>query len=432
MATPQPAAATVHLNLNVRGLPISPTLGINELSNRLLAEGKTVYKLGLGQAPYPVPESVVASLRDNAHQKDYLPVRGLRPLQEAVAGYYARTQGLSVDPARVLIGPGSKELMFILQLVYYADLLIPAPSWVSYAPQAEIIGRRVHHLPTRGDQNWLLNPEVLEEYCRKDSGKPRLLILNAPNNPTGCSYSEEQMEALADVARRHGLILLSDEIYGDLHFAGAHRSFARYYPEGTIISSGLSKWCGAGGWRLGTFVFPEGLDWLLDAMATVASETFTATSAPIQYAAIRAFAGGEDIDRYLASSRRILLALCDHIHGRLTAAGARVARPDGAFYMFPEFSGSRDRLAARGIHGSTRLCERLLAETGVAILPGSVFGRPEEELTARMAYVDFDGAQALQAEQQLATGAQPDLAFLNAHCPRVVKGIDRLAEWLNA
>jgi aspartate aminotransferase len=428
METHEPAKPAINLNLNVRGLPISPTLGINERSNRLLGEGKTVYKLGLGQAPFPVPESVVEELRANAHQKDYLPVKGLRRLQEAVAGYYDRTQSLAVNPGNVLIGPGSKELMFILQLVFYGDLVIPAPSWVSYAPQAQIIGRKVHYLPTRSEDNWLLRAEELEDFCRKDPSKPRLLILNYPNNPTGCSYSPAQMEALASVARHYGILLLSDEIYGDTDFTGAHISFARYYPEGTIISSGLSKWCGAGGWRLGTFVFPDSLGWLLEGMATVASETFTATSAPIQYAAIRAFQGGEDIERYLRSSRRILKTLCDHIHDRLTASGVRVARPDGAFYMLPDFGDFRDRLAARGIFSSDSLCEQLLERTGVAILPGSCFGRPAEELTARMAYVDFEGGAALAAEQKYP--GPVDEAFLKTYCPKVVTAIELLCDWL--
>ncbi len=126
----------VNLNLRVRGLGKSPTVAINEHSDRLRAEGREVFKLGLGQSPFPVPRVVVEALRDNAHQKDYLAVQGLLPLREAVASYHQRKHGVNVGAEDVLIGPGSKELMFILQLVYYGDLVIPTPSWVSYAPQA--------------------------------------------------------------------------------------------------------------------------------------------------------------------------------------------------------------------------------------------------------------------------------------------------------
>ncbi len=421
----------VHLNLNVRGLPVSSTLGINEESNRLIAEGKQVYKLGLGQSPFPVPEPVVRELQNNAHQKDYLPVRGLPALCDAVAGYYRRTQDLPIAKENVLIGPGSKELMFILQLVYYGDLVIPTPSWVSYAPQAHIVGRHVHWLETEEKNNWLLTPEELEQLCEPDPSKPRIVILNYPNNPTGCSYSPEQLEALAAVARKYKIILLSDEIYGELNYLGCHQSIARYYPEGTIIASGLSKWAGAGGWRLGTFAFPSELKWLLEAMAVVASETFTATSAPIQYAAVKAFQGGVRIERYLFQSRRVLKALSDWIWNRLTQAGVVVARPDGAFYMLPDFEPLRAKLEARGLHNSKLFCQRLLQETGVAILPGSSFGRPVKELTARLAYVDFDGARALAAAEQLPAEQTLDEAFLKVYCERVLTAIDKLCEWVD-
>lgn len=420
----------IHLNLNVRGLPVSATLGINEISNRLLAEGKQVYKLGLGQSPFPVPNSVVKELQNNAHQKDYLPVRGLPALCEAVAGYYRRTQNLSVVGENVLIGPGSKELMFILQLVYYGDLVIPTPSWVSYAPQAHIVGRHVHWLQTEEESNWLLTPERLRQHCEKDPDKPRIVILNYPNNPTGCSYSDEQLKALAEVARQYKIIMLSDEIYGELNFTGSHRSIARHYPEGTIISSGLSKWAGAGGWRLGTFTFPAELKWLLDGMAVVASETFTSTSAPIQYAAVKAFKGGTDLERYLSQSRRILKSLSEWIWNRLNDAGVTVARPDGAFYMFPDFEPLREKLVARGIVDGEQLCARLLQETGVAILPGNCFGRPDHELTARMAFVDFDGAKVLAAAEQVPADKPLDDEFLQCYCEKVITAIKLLCEWL--
>lgn len=420
-----------HLNLNVRGLPVSATLGINELSNQLKASGREVYKMGLGQSPFPVPPSVVEELKNNAHQKDYLPVRGLPALQEAVANYYQRTQGLSFNPEHILVGPGSKELMFILQLAYYGDLVIPTPSWVSYAPQARIIGRHVYWLPTSSDNRWLLTPQALEKLCKKDPSKPRIVILNYPNNPTGCSYTEEELKALADVASHYHVILLSDEIYGELNFDGAHASIARYYPEGTIISGGLSKWCGAGGWRLGTFAFPSSLNWLLEGMAVVSSETFTATSAPIQYAGVRAFNGGSDIESYLEQSRRILKTLCFSVYEKLTAAGASVASPQGAFYIFPDFSAFRDKLSERGISTSAEMCRRILTETGVAILPGSEFGRPDNELTARMALVDFDGSQALtQAELYPLNEDLPD-QFVVDNCARVIKATDRLCDWIS-
>ena len=425
----KPTSPDVHLNLNVRGLKQSATLAINEKSARLMREGRQVFRLGLGQSPFPVPQPVVDELRANAHQKDYLPVRGLYALREAVAGYHRRLHGIERSAEDVLVGPGSKELMFILQLVYYGDLVIPTPSWVSYAPQARIVGRQIHWVPTRAENDWRLMPEELDRLCKDDPSRPRILILNYPSNPTGDTYTVDELKALAKVARKYKVILVSDEIYGELHHRGQHVSIARFYPEGTIISGGLSKWCGAGGWRLGTFIFPQGMRWLLEAMATVASETFTSTSAPIQYAAVRAFSGGMEMEQYLAQSRRVLRALGRHVWRRLQACGAVVSEPVGGFYLFPDFSPLRESLAAKGIKDSAALSTALLEETGVASLPGSDFGRPPEELTLRLAYVDFDGARALVAAQQVPPGKELDQAFLALYCPNVVNALAAMENW---
>lgn len=417
------------LNLNVRGMGHSATVAINERSNRLRKEGRRVYKLGLGQSPFPVPAPVVRALQEHAHEKDYLPVAGLPELKRAIVGYTERTTGVAREADDVLVGPGSKELMFLLQLVYYGDLVVPTPAWVSYAPQARIIGRTVRLIPSSRENGWRISAEGFEQVCSEDVGRPRVVILNYPSNPTGGTYEVEELEALAQVARKHRVVLLSDEIYGQVHHEGKHVSIARFYPEGTIVSNGLSKWCGAGGWRLGYFVFPPTLRWLLDAMASAASETYTSTSAPIQHAAVTAFEPNAAIDRYLVESRRVLRALGQWIFRRMTAAGIFLHEPAGGFYLFPDFEKHRDALRTRGILSSSALCERLLEDTGVAILPGSVFGRPSEELTARLAYVDFDGQAALDAA---AAFQDRDLgeAFLRERCGDVLEAIDRICTWV--
>lgn len=422
----------VNLNLNVRGLKPSATLRINELSNQLIKDGKTVYKFGLGQSPFPVPETVVEALRQNAHQKDYLPVKGLYELRKAVAGFNYRHQGIATDPEDILIGPGSKELIFLLQLVYYGDLLIPTPSWVSYSPQARIIGRHVHWIPASPGNNWRMSPELLDMVCRDDPDRPRVVILNYPSNPTGNTYPVERLKLLAQVARKYKVILISDEIYGMIHHNGQHVSIARYYPEGTIISSGLSKWCGAGGWRLGTFSFPPNLRWLLDAMSSAASETFTSTSAPIQFAAVTAFNGNPEIDEYLRQSRRILKALAKYMTESFEAANIKVPQADGGFYLFPDFSHYREKMKLRGIFTSNEMCNAILKDTGVAMLPGSEFGLAPGELVSRMAYVDFNGAEALNAAAVEWGEKKLNGTFVHACCPHIAEGTDQLIRWLQS
>lgn len=420
----------VDLNLNIRGLKKSATLAINEQSRQLQQEGKKIFRLGFGQSPFPVPEPVVEGLRRHAHEKDYLPVKGLMELRQAIAGYYQRKHGLNRSAEDVLIGPGSKELLFLVQLVYYGDLIIPRPSWVSYSPQAIIVGRRVIWADTRQENGWRLMPEELEAICQADPERPRIVILNYPANPTGTTYTTERLKKLAEVARKYKVILLADEIYGELHHTGQHVSIARFYPEGTIVSSGLSKWCGAGGWRLGMFIFPPSLRWLLDAMAVVASETFTSTSAPIQYAAVEAFLPNPAIEQYLEDARRILRIIGRTLHGRLEQFDVFAPKPQGGFYLFPNFGFYKNSLLKRGIANSVQLCEQLLHDTGVALLPSHDFGQPLEELTARLSYVDFDGAKALQLSQETYRDKPLDDKFIEYCCADMLEAIERIAYWL--
>jgi len=421
------------LNLNVSGLPKSATLAINERCRALRAQGETIYDFGLGQSPFPVPEPVRRALQENAHQKDYLPVEGLRSLRDAVAAYHSRRNRCDHRGDHVLVGPGSKELMFLIQLVYYGDLVIPTPSWVSYAPQARIIGRQVNWLPTRPEDNWMLSAETLDEHCRADPERPRIVILNYPSNPTGATLSSNELTEIAEVARRYGVVLLSDEIYGELHHRGEHTSIACHYPEGTIISGGLSKWCGAGGWRLGYFVFPPEHVRLGRAVAVAASETFTSTSAPIQYAAVAAYQEDPRLREYLENAREVLSLMARWATRKLNSVDVTLPRVDGAFYLFPDFSRHREALAARSITDSRGLCEHLLDRTGVAALPGEAFGCPANDLSIRMAYVDFEGGRALEAVSEFLDSGGDDAAFdeeafLAGVAPRVVEGIERLVD----
>jgi aspartate aminotransferase len=424
---PSPPWGAPHLSMAVRGLKPSPTVAINERSDALRREGRHIFKLGLGQSPFPVPDPVVESLREFAREKAYLPVKGLPELRAAVAAYEHRTIELECSGEDVMIAPGSKELMFLLQVAFYGDLVVPTPAWVSYAPQANILQRTVEFLPMREADGWRLDPDELAAVCREDAARPRILILNYPSNPAGTTYDADHLGRIAAVAREYGLIVLSDEIYGELHFEGRQPSIATAYPEGTIVSTGLSKWCGAGGWRLGAFVFPRQLRWLQEAMAAVASESYTATSAPIQYAAITAFVGGPEISDYLRRARRILAALGSFVTRTLRAAGVTLPDPEGGFYVFVDFENHREALAARGIKTSPQLAERLLEDTGVALLPGNAFGRAKDELTVRIAYVDFDGDAAMKALAD--DGGLPADAWLRARCGGVVTAIERIADW---
>jgi len=423
---------TDYINPNLNGLEESDTLAINAKSLQLMAKGKTVYRFGLGQSPFPVPDRVVEALRLNAPQKDYLPVKGLKLLREAVADFHRKKDGVNAQPGNVIIGPGSKELVFLLQLVFNGEIIIVGPCWVSYIPQAKILGKEISIIQSSYENKWQLTPELFREFLEKRNRttKPGLLILNYPGNPDGMSFQEEDLVEIASLARQYNILILSDEIYGQLHHKGHHISIGKFYPEGTIISSGLSKWCGAGGWRLGTFTFPPNLTWLLEKMAIVASETYTSVSAPIQYAAVTAFRGGIDIEKYLWYVRKILSSLGNECVQILRKANIKVHDPIGGFYLYLDFSNYSDKLHAQGINTSIELCTRLLDDTGVAILHGSSFSRPEEEFSARMAYVDFGGPRALAAAETIPLHEPLPKEFNKIYCSKVIEGVERIVTWL--
>lgn len=416
-----------HIHPRALGLARSSALALSERVDALRATGERIHKLTLGQSPFPVPERMVTALRDAASAKDYAPTRGLPALRRAVAAHVEKRLGIDRTAEDVMIGPGSKELLFLLQLVFDGDLVVPTPGWGSYGPQAQLLGKRVLKVQARPEDGFLVTPALLERALATEPPRPRLLVLNYPSNPTGLTYRAEELRELAQVAQRHELLVLSDEVYGELHHKGQHTSIARHYPEGTILSTGLSKWVGAGGWRLGCLVFPDQLHGLLDAVAGVAAETFSSTSMPIQRAAVVAFEGGEDVERYLMQVRRVLAALGRFTARRLQGYGVRCAQPTGGFYVFADFSPA---LPAGALGGSVQLCDRLLTEAGVALVPGAAFGRPESELSARLAYVDFDGARALAAVAVIPREQPVDETFLRRHCAPTVEAVEKIGAWI--
>ena len=405
----------------LKNIKTSSTLAINELSLKLQEDGKTIYKFGLGQSPFPIPDIIVKELQYHAHQKNYLDVSGLLELREVVAKYHSKKNKYPYTADNIIIGPGSKELIFQTQLIMDGDLLLPSPSWVSYEPQANIINKKIHWLNTTAKTNWHLSPQTLDELCEKLQIETKLLILNSPNNPSGTIHGD--LKTLADVSKKHDVIIIADEIYAELDFTGEYKSLTHYYPEGTIISSGLSKWCEAGGWRLGTFIFPNELDHIRQTLRSVASETFTAVSAPVQYAAIKAYT--EDYSNFLDHSRKILNCIATYVYDELTKAGLHCQKPQGGFYMLCDFS---DVITiSNEISNSFSLTKKILKDTGFAMLPGSDFGINENHLITRIAFVDFDGKQALDLAINLSHLSEE---FLKKACPNIVNGINELKDWI--
>jgi len=399
----------------VKNLKPSSTLAINETSRKLEEQGKKIFKFGFGQSPFKVPVDVVEELKDNAHQNQYLPMQGLSKLRDAVAKYTSVKKNFNYKSENVIIGPGSKELMFLLHIIFDGEIILPAPSWVSYAPQA-ILGRnKVKILQTKAENNWFPTAKEIEELILKEKNKNYLLFINSPNNPSGQIC--ENLEEIAEVANKYNLIILSDEIYSELSFEKNYKSISNYCPEKTIVSTGLSKWCGAGGWRLGYFIVPNSLNNLKDMINVLASETFSAVSAPIQFAAIKAYEN--DHSDYINKSRNILKAVGNYVYENLKSNKVLINKPQGGFYLMPEFLNKK-------FNSSAEMCDDILNKTGVALLPGSDFGFEQNRMLARLSFTDFDGKKFMEKiEDEIII----DDILINELAPKIVEGVDKLKKW---
>lgn len=410
------------INQNIKLVKTSATLEINERSKYLEKKGYKIFKFGLGQSPFPVPKKIVNELKKQSHQKDYLNVSGLEELRLAVTKYHIKKNKYHYNHNNVLIGPGSKELIFQSQLVLDCDLLLPSPSWVSYEPQANILNKKTIWIKTYKKNKWHLTSENLEKACKR-SKKKKLLILNSPNNPSGTT--NEYFQQIAKIAKKYKVIIISDEIYGELDFSGLYKSISHFYPEGTIVSSGLSKWAGAGGWRIGTMIFPKKLSYINEAMRKIASETFTSVSAPIQFAAIKAYT--ENHKNYLNKSRNILKLVSEYIYSEFTSINIECVKPDGGFYMLCNFSKVR-KIKNYQFKKCQDMCEKILSETGFAMLPGSDFGFKENKLITRIAFVDFDGSKALK-QLSIVQNYNKNKTIKKLF-PNIYNGVQSLLNWL--
>ena len=394
----------------------SSTLVINERSKNLINKGKKVYQFGFGQSPFPVPEKIVQALKNHAHRKEYLPIQGLPQLREAISNYLEKKTGNNYPKENILITPGSKEAMLLIHLAFNGEIIIPAPGWVSYEPQAQIGSNKVHWIETSMANNWFPTGEELEKKIKKiGTNKNLIFILNTPNNPSGSVC--RNLQELAKVARKYKIIVLSDEIYTDLTFKKNYESISKYYPELTFITGGLSKWCGAGGWRLGFLAVPKKLKEFLTSLKSLASESYSTVNTPTQFAAVEAYNG--NYDNYKNKVKGILKAVGDYVYNNLKSNKVLINPPQGAFYLMPEFKNKKYK-------NSSQLCEAILKETGVAMLPGSDFGFKQKKMLTRLSYTDFDGTKFFRNVKGYNS---IDNDMIKKHAPNVVEGVFKLSNW---
>jgi len=408
----------------------SPTLAINERVRRLTAGGRTVYQMGFGESRFPVHPKILAALREHATARSYTPVAGFPELRSAIAEFYTREFQLNTAPEQVIVGVGSKSLLFALVRALDGDVLLPRPSWVSYAPQALVADKRVTWIDTRAEDEYCLTAEGLAAglaQARKAGQQPRILILNSPGNPTGVVYPTGALEELAEVARDHDLAIVSDEIYALInHCRRPHVSIAKYYPEGTFVTGGLSKHLSLGGWRFGLAVAPAGDAGarVMKALMAIAGAIWSSPAAPIQHAATVAYSDDPDIMAYVRTCAAIHAAVTHELYAQLQEAGVPCPQPSGGYYLYPNFNGWEGALRQRSdVATSDALAALLLDEYGIATLPGTAFGARAGDLSLRLSTSYLSAQDDAHAEAVLAAYAEmPDtVEFVHSACPDVLE-----------
>jgi len=259
--SPKTQESTFNIRTSVGKIRFSPTLEINERVRSAREQGKEMLHMGFGQSPFPVHPLIREALAVNADQNMYLPSAGLPELRELSRHYLSEKFGFDGNEFKTVVGPGSKELIYDIQLAVEGDLLLPVPSWVSYAPQAMLIDDPIIKIPTTMADNYHITAENLEKaivVARQKGMNPKKLIINYPNNPSGLTMPQSRLEQIARVCRKQGILVISDEIYGLVNYQQNHASIAKFYPEGTIVTSGLSKHLSLGGIQIRCCVRSKG------------------------------------------------------------------------------------------------------------------------------------------------------------------------------
>jgi aspartate aminotransferase len=311
--------------------------------------------------------------------------------------------------------PGSKPLLYTLFQALGGPVALPKPSWVSYAAQTSLLGIRTTHVATPPGQGGVPDPDLLEAEAQRlaVAGTPLAAVLvTIPDNPTGTIAGQDTVRRLCTVAERHDLVVISDEIYGDLvHDGSTALTPSILVPDRTITTTGLSKNLALGGWRLGVARFPTGDRFrrLQDAVKAAASEIWSAPANPVQHVAAWAFTEPGVLRSRIEASRLL--------HGRVARAvadcfreyGAQVPSPTAGFYVYPSFG----ELPARSrITTSETLAQTLLHEHGIATLAGTAFGDDPGKLSLRVATSMLYGTEPGQREQALLSDTPASLPWV--------------------
>jgi aspartate aminotransferase len=357
----------------------SPTLSITAMAKAMAAQGLDVIDFSSGEPDFDTPEPVKAAAEAaiRAGFTKYTPSSGIDELRQAIVDKLESDQGLRYEKSQVLVSCGAKHSLYNLAealLEAGDEIIIPTPYWVSYSDQALLNDATPVLLPTREENGYAINSTELQ---RVVTPRTKAIIVNSPSNPTGAAYDRKTLEAIAAIAARHGILIISDEIYEKILYDGAaHLSIAALSPEvqaQTVVINGVSKAYAMTGWRIGYAAGPKAL---ITAMANIQSQSTSNPCSISQKAAVAALRlGGSFTETMVVEFDRRRRRMVERLN---KMSGVRCLMPRGAFYAFPNVAPVlQRRWKGRPLRTPAEFATYLLQEAKVAVVPGEPFGSQE-------------------------------------------------------
>lgn len=365
----------MELAKRVKTLTPSATLAITALANELKSKGIDVIGLGVGEPDFNTPQYIIEAAYQALKEgkTKYTPSGGLSELKQAIIDKFIKDQGLTYEPSEIIVTDGAKHALYLLfqTIINEGDeVIIPAPYWVSYPEQVKLAGGVPVIVKTDEVNKFKLSPEQLR---RAITNKTKVLIINSPSNPTGMTYSREELAALGDICLEHDILIVSDEIYEKLIYGQIqHISIAQLSEKlkaQTVIINGVSKSHAMTGWRIG---YAAGSSEIIKKMTSLASQSTSNPATPSQYAAIAAYRGDQNT---VAEMKKKFESRLNLFYDKLVGIpGFSCVKPQGAFYLFPNV---KEAAKLTGFDTVDDFAKALLSEAHVAVVPGTGFGSPD-------------------------------------------------------
>ena len=417
----------------------SPTLLINEKVKAMWQDGEDILHVAFGESRFPVHPDLSKALNDGMSNRSYLSSLGTDSLRTKIAEYYTKQLNIDISYDQVIVGVGSKSLLYSIIQAIDGDILLPRPSWVSYSSIATMCNRSIKRFDLNKNNGYKLNIDSLKDAysSAKNSGvNPSMLVLNSPNNPVGNSFEKSDIQSVANWAQENNITILSDEIYGLITFKeNKHHTPLTYYPDKTIVFSGLSKHLSLGGWRLGISILPRNSfgQQLISKFESISGNIWSCVPSPFQVVGETAFSDNESIADYINVCTNIHRVRTLFIYEQFQDLGIDCPRPTGGFYIYASFKKWSDQLSKIDIISCTSLSEYLLDKYKIATLPGSAFGDNPENLCLRISssYLDMETDESAQKILDIYNDGTDERSFINDHHPRLKLFISKMNDFLN-